>query len=94
VSNKNKKATPSTTDKLIADIGFIVMSAAAVVSLLELHEARMPKVAPSVHSGINALAESIENRVEATVRREKEETAHTMVSYGQAMRSHAVSGKA
>jgi len=96
VSTKNKHNTldPTTAEKLISQIGFTAMTFAAALSLFEMHESRTPKLASSAETGFQAIVENTENRVEELMRREKEDSAHAIVSYGQTMRSHPVSGKA
>lgn len=91
---KNKNYHLTLTEKTLSEIGFAVMSIAAIISLFEMHENRAQKLAPHVHASVITATRDIENRVEDLIRREKEETAHSIVSYGETMRSHPVSGKA
>jgi uncharacterized protein with PIN domain len=97
VSTKNKHKTVNlseTAERLASNIGMTAMSVAAVVSLFELTESRAQKLAPKAETGFNTIVENAESRVEELMRREKEDTAHALVSYGQTMRSHPVTGKA
>lgn len=70
------------------------MFVAALLSLVELHQVKTAKeVAVLQPAYVMATDESnMFNRGEELIRREKEETAHTVVSYGETMRSHPTSG--
>ena len=97
MSTKNKHENSQlieTAERLISNIGMTAMSLAAVMSLFELTENRAQKLAPKAETGFSVMVETTENRVEELMRREKEDTAHALVSYGQTMRSHPVAGKA
>ena len=91
-----------------AHIGLAVMSMTAVVSLLELHEARMPRFtadmplaqasamshkSPARHENPAGHGGGHSN-MEERLRREKEEIRHALVSYGTTMRSHPTTGPA
>ena len=99
---KNLKQNESYSPTSIAGfIGMTVMTTAAVVSMLELHDVRMPRMATTMqpayahaneHTGSGDQSSS--HRMEERVRREKEETRHALVSYGVMMRSHPTAGHA
>jgi hypothetical protein len=95
--NKNKtQYLTSRIEKFTEWLGFTAMSMAAVLSLVELHETRTQKLAliPQPAYAATSIYDSSFNRGEELMRREKEETSHTMVSYGVTMRSHPTSGNA
>lgn len=90
--NKNK-----TNFSLLAQVaewgGFAAMATAAALSVLELPPYRTEKTLAVLAPAYAVTAVSREvNRGEELIRREKEETAHTVVSYGETMRSHPTSG--
>lgn len=93
VQNKNTINQLSTLVRAAEWCGFTAMSAAAVLSVLELHQVRAQKpLAMLAPAYAVATASNAVNRGEELIRREKEETAHTVVSYGETMRSHPTSG--
>lgn len=73
---------------------FVTMSLAAVLSVIELHAARGPRQEMMLQPAYASASSSsvMLNRGEELLRREKEETAHSVVSYGETMRSHPISG--
>lgn len=75
--------------------GLTAMVVATILSILELH-ANKTKEAVVLQPAYSYVtnAENETNRVDEMMRREKEETAHSVVSYGQTMRSHPITGKA
>lgn len=96
--NKNQQPNISYIEKAAEWGGFAAMSAAAILSVLDLHASREQRptvvLQPEYATTLNS-SEYVEffNRGEELIRREKEETAHNMVSYGVTMRSHPTSGE-
>ncbi len=92
--DKNKNIIQNYVESVAANLGLVAMSLAATVSLLELHEARMPRFVDSMQPVFAHSSEHVqaEHRVEQMMRREKEENRHALVSYGTTMRSHPTAG--
>jgi hypothetical protein len=93
--NKNKTNLHFEFEQIASSLGFAAMSIAAVLSLVELEHLRSQKYVTSLQP---AYATASENhggfsRGEELMRREKEENAHSIVSYGTTMRTHATTGK-
>src|SRR5690349_3549016 len=94
---KNKKQSHFELDleQVAAHVGFAAMSAAALMSLIELEHFRTHKVEVMQPAFATVSAAPVDaNRGEEPIRREKEESPHSAVSYGVTMRSHPVTGKA
>jgi hypothetical protein len=95
--NKHKKALHLDLDlaRVSSNLGFVAMSAAAVLSLVEiehLKQERLAALVPAFESA-NVAPTEHSNGEELFRRGEREESPHSMVSYGTTMRSHATAGK-
>lgn len=94
--DKNKNILKQYATVFASQLGLVVMSLAATVSLIELHEARMPRVGAAMQPAFAAAAPehgAAQHRMEELIRREKEENRHALVSYGTTMRSHPTAGR-
>src|SRR4051794_20249818 len=81
-------------DTISSHLGLVAMTAAAVLSLVELEHFRTLKVEAFQPAMATVNAAPIEDQKgdELIRRGEKEESPHSLVSYGTTMRSHATSG--
>jgi hypothetical protein len=81
-------------EPLVARLGFAAMSAAAMLSLVELEHFRAQKVEVMQPAFATVSATPVDaNKGDEMIRREKEESPHSIVSYGTTMRSHATAGR-
>src|SRR5690348_15768944 len=85
-------------DTISSHLGFAAMTAAAVLSLVELEHFRTLKVETFQPAYANVNSSPVDpaemNKSEELIRRgEKEESPHSLVSYGTTMRSHATAGR-
>jgi hypothetical protein len=93
-SKKHQSHFEIELERLTSQIGFAAMSAAALLSLVEVEHLRSSKVEVLQPAYANVNAAPVDtNRGDELMRREKEESPHSIVSYGTAMRSHATAGK-
>jgi hypothetical protein len=105
VSHKNKNTQLEKIETFVARIGLTAMSIAAVIGLVELHQARglkaMPILQPAYayvadpadHAGAGYFGQSYNQGAgHEFMRREKDEVRHMSVSYGSSMRSHPTAG--
>lgn len=99
MSIKNKHTKTSSLDidlaRVSANLGFVAMSAAAVLSLFELEHFKQERLATlqPAYATVNAVPGEHMNGEELFRRGEKEESPHSIVSYGTTMRTHATAGK-
>jgi hypothetical protein len=93
---KNQKALSFEFDleDVISKIGFAAMSAAAMLSLVEIEHLRTQKVEvfQPAYATVSTAPDGL-NKGDEMIRREKEESPHSIVSYGTTMRSHPTTGK-
>lgn len=97
IKNKHTKALQLDFDfsRVSDGLGFAALSAAAVLSLVELESLRQERIAV-MQPAYAAVGTTPAERVggEELIRRgEKEESPHSLVSYGTTMRSHATAGR-
>lgn len=81
--------------KVTEGLGFAAMSMAAVLSLVDLHDGRIRKETLALQPAYVVAAPENEtaNRGDEFMRRERDESTHSTVSYGVTMRSHPTAGK-
>jgi hypothetical protein len=84
----------ATFENAIEKIGYVAMSAAAVLSIVEVEHLRTQKVEvfQPAYATVSAAPDEL-SKGDEPIRREKEESPHSVVSYGTTMRSHPTAGK-
>lgn len=93
--NKHKKTFLLDFDlaRVSTNLGFVAMSAAAVLSLVELEHLKQERLVALQPAYASINANPVQNGGEDLFRREKEESPHSIVSYGTTMRTHATAGR-
>lgn len=83
-----------TFDNVVEKVGFVAMSAAAMLSLIEIEHLRAQKIEvfQPAYATVSSAPDEL-GKGEEPIRREKEESPHSVVSYGETMRTHPTAGK-